>query len=158
PGAATDLTSGVSASGSVAFDATVWYRIQATSGHTRLAVQLSNLSADADLEIYRDTQTGAPACRSAQFGTANDSCQVDFTGSPMWFIAVYGYEAANYSVMATLTGATPPPPTPTPTPPPSGGGGGGGGGMIEPGSLLLLLLAFMLRVGRGAHSGRRLHD
>ncbi|HTE39921.1 MAG TPA: serine protease [Steroidobacteraceae bacterium] len=124
PPTVIDLASGVAVSSSVTENDDKYYRIQTSASNTGLTVTLTNLSADADLYVYRDTLSNAPACESERFNALSETCTLTSTAATTWYIDVYGYEAANFTVTATVTDPTPTPPTPPP--PPSNGGSGGG--------------------------------
>lgn len=122
------LQSGGSHSNSVAFDAWVDYEITVSSGATRLVVDLTNLSADADLYVRQGSQPQLDTydCRSWDAGTADEQCSFDAPGAGTWYIGVYGFAAADYTVKATVTDGS------------DGGDGGGSGGGGAAGTGLLL--------------------
>jgi hypothetical protein len=109
-------------SGSVALDGQTWYSIQTQSGAANLTVTLTNLTADADVYVFRNAQDTSvvPSCFSEQLNTTNENCVVTSPGAATWYIAVSGYQAANYSVTATVASSAP---VPAPTPHEGGGGG-----------------------------------
>jgi len=141
PVTVTDLTSGVSVSGSVALDAIVWYRITSSSSHTSLSVVLNGMNADADLYLFRDSMSATATCISNATITTPETCTVGSPGNTTWYVAVEGYQAANYTVTATLSSAST---TPSITP-----GRDGGGGNIN--ALLLLALGMMLAIRMSSH-------
>ena len=99
------LTSGVPVTGqSVAKSAWKYYSIVVPSGATNLT--LATTSATGDVDIY--TQSGAKptsssyACRP--YGsTGNESCSATNPAAGTWWLGVYGYAAATYTVTGTYT-------------------------------------------------------
>lgn len=136
PVAAT-LNSGVATNGSVAFDALVWYRIDTTAGMSSLNVTLTGLSADADLFLFRNGVTDTPDCDSVNANRDNETCTVNSPGAATWYIGVFGYEAANYTVTASVNSGVP-----------VGSTGGGGGGSMDTTLLALLGLLSVLQANR----------
>jgi hypothetical protein len=126
PNPVTTLVTSTPLSGSVALDEQAWYTIQTQSDATNLTVTLTNLNADADVFVFRNVQDNsvAPSCFSDQLNTSNESCSVASPGAATWYIAVYGFAAANYTVTATVTNPAPPLSGGVLTPGRSGGGGG----------------------------------
>jgi hypothetical protein len=118
----TTLAASTPMSGSVALDGQTWYSIQTQSGATNLTVTLTNLTADADVYVFRNVQDTSvvPSCFSEQLNTTNENCVVTSPGAATWYIAVSGYQAANFTVTATIASSAP---VPVPTPHEGGGGG-----------------------------------
>jgi M6 family metalloprotease-like protein len=105
----SELSSGVTVTGSVAYDGWNYYHIAAASIDTGVDVRLYNLTADADLYVSRN---GTPDiayydCASYNGRTAEETCSVTNTGATDWYIGVYGYHSAGYSLVATLAGGDP---------------------------------------------------
>jgi hypothetical protein len=102
------LTSGVPLAGqSVAASAWKYYSIAVPSGATSLVVATS--SATGDVDLY--TQSGAKptsssyACRPYS-SSGNETCTATNPAAGTWWVGVYGYAAATYTVTATVTTGT----------------------------------------------------
>lgn len=102
------LTSGVPLTGqSVAASAWKYYSITVPSGATSLVVATS--AATGDVDLY--TQSGAKptsssyACRPYS-SSGNESCTATNPAAGTWWVGVYGYAAATYTVTATVTTGT----------------------------------------------------
>jgi len=143
--AVIDLSSGVAANGSVARNAVVWYRIVSTTAAGSLSVTLGGLSADADVFVHRNSMNVSPSCGSQLNGTATDSCGVNSPGNATWYIGVDGFQAASFTITATLSTASTSPPTISPTPGRSDGGGGVDLVLLVTLSILLMLRAWSAR-------------
>jgi hypothetical protein len=117
----TTLFSGTPMFGSVALDAQAWYTIQTQSGATSLTVTLTSLTADADVYVFRNVQDTSvvPSCFSEQLNTTNENCVVASPGAATWYIAVFGYQSASFTVTATAANSAS-----VPAPAPHQGGGG----------------------------------
>ncbi|MCI5191274.1 MAG: hypothetical protein D3905_16115, partial [Candidatus Electrothrix sp. AS4_5] len=90
----TDLTSGQQVSGSVSQDNWKQYKITASSSDTELQVDLTNLSADVDLYVRKDSSPTETVydCRPYKGGTSSESCTLTNSGATEWYISVYGYQ------------------------------------------------------------------
>lgn len=101
----TQLTSGVAVTGqSVAKSAWKYYSIVVPSGATNLT--LATTSATGDVDIY--TQSGAKPTSSTYVcrpygSTGNESCSATNPAAGTWWLGVYGYAAATYTVTGTYT-------------------------------------------------------
>ena len=99
------LTSGVAVTGqSVAKSAWKYYSIVVPSGATNLT--LATTSATADVDIY--TQTGAKPTSSSYVcrpysSSGNETCSATNPAAGTWWLGVYGYAAATYTVTGTYT-------------------------------------------------------
>ena len=99
------LTSGVAVTGqSVAASAWKYYSIAVPSGATNLT--LATTSATGDVDIY--TQSGAKPTSSSYVcrpygSTGNESCSATNPAAGTWWLGVYGYAAASYTVTGTYT-------------------------------------------------------
>ena len=104
-GGDTPLTSGVAVTGqSVAKSAWKYYSIAVPSGATNLT--LATTSATGDVDIY--TQSGAKPTSSSYVcrpygSTGNESCSATNPAAGTWWLGVYGYAAASYTVTGTYT-------------------------------------------------------
>jgi len=139
PDDGTPLTSGVPVTGSIGAGEFIVYRIQTEASDTRLLARLTGLSADADLAVFRGSIESEPVCVSDEPDTAEDSCRIDKPGAATWYVAVVGYDPADYTLTVTRT---------------AGGGSSGrddegGGGAFHPAWISLLLMAFAVRRRRG---------
>jgi hypothetical protein len=99
------LTSGVAVTGqSVAASAWKYYSIVVPSGATNLT--LATTSATGDVDIY--TQSGAKPTSSSYVcrpygSTGNETCSATSPAAGTWWLGVYGYAAATYTVTGTYT-------------------------------------------------------
>uniref|UniRef100_UPI003B432CB1 PPC domain-containing protein n=1 Tax=Candidatus Electronema sp. JC TaxID=3401570 RepID=UPI003B432CB1 len=102
------LTSGQAVNGSVGLSSWKNYKITASSSHTQLKVELTNLSADVDLYVRKDYSptVSAYTCRPYNGGTASESCTLTISGGATWYIGVQGYQAGSFTMKATLSGGT----------------------------------------------------
>ena len=105
----TALTSGQTLTGqSVAKSAWKYYYIDVPSGATSLV--FATTSATADIDIY--TQFNAKPTSSSYTcrpysSSGNETCTATNPSAGRWYLGVYGYAAATYSVTATVvTGPT----------------------------------------------------
>jgi lysyl endopeptidase len=131
----TELTSGSPISGSVLEGDDAWYRVQTAANTISVTVTLTGLNGDADLYVFKNTQSGTPTCVSEQLNNDNETCNVTFSGAGTVYIAVYGYRAATYTVTARVnSGMT--------------DSGGGGGGSMDTTLLALLGLLSVLQANR----------
>ena len=92
-------------SDSVAQGETKYYTVSAVAGQSVNAV-LDGLNADADLYVRVGAQPtgGTYDCKSSNGGTTSDVCSVPVAENATVHIAVYGYKATNYTLVATLAG------------------------------------------------------
>ncbi len=99
------LTSGVAVTGqSVAASAWKYYSIAVPTGATNLTLATTNATGDVD--IY--TQSGAKPTSSSYVcrpygSTGNESCSATNPAAGTWWLGVYGYAAASYTVTGTYT-------------------------------------------------------
>ncbi|HPC84077.1 MAG TPA: pre-peptidase C-terminal domain-containing protein [Thermoanaerobaculaceae bacterium] len=106
----TQLTSGVPLTGqTVAYHQWKYYYITVPSGATSLKLMTTGASADAD--IY--TQIGSKptltsyVCRPYS-ASGNETCTATNPAAGTWWLGVYGYAAATFSVTGTVTMGTTP--------------------------------------------------
>jgi YD repeat-containing protein len=99
------LTSGQTTNASVGLGAWQYFQIVTTANDTNLSVILDNLSADADLYVRAGWKPDASTydCRVSMRGTLSETCNLESTGVTIWYVAVFGYEASDYSLTATLS-------------------------------------------------------
>ena len=101
----TQLTSGVPVTGqSVALNAWKYYYITVPAGATD--VTFTTTSASADVDIY--TQFNAKPTTSAYVcapytGSGNETCSAANPSAGTWWVGVYGYAAASFTVTGTVT-------------------------------------------------------
>ena len=102
------LTSGVPLTGqSVAASAWKYYSIAVPSGATSLVVATS--AATGDVDLY--TRSGAKptsstyTCRPYS-SSGNETCTATNPAAGTWWVGVYGYAAASFTVTATVTTGT----------------------------------------------------
>ena len=102
------LTSGVPQTGqSVAASAWKYYSIAVPSGATSLVV--ATTAATGDVDLY--TQSGSKptsssyACRPYS-SSGNETCTHSSPAAGTWWVGVYGYAAATFTVTATVTTGT----------------------------------------------------
>jgi len=101
----TQLTSGVPVTGeSVAQGAWKYYSITVPAGATNLTLATS--SATGDVDIY--TQAGAKPTSSSYVcrpytASGNETCTATNPAAGTWWLGVYGYAAASYTVTGTVT-------------------------------------------------------
>jgi len=98
------LSSGVSKSGSVSKKAWKYYKISASSAHSQVKVEMTNLSNDVDLYVRKGSKpsTNSYDCRPYSGGTTSETCTEDNSGSNLWYIGVQGFKAGSYSIKAIL--------------------------------------------------------
>jgi len=108
-GGDVELTSGVPLTGqSVAKSGWKYYSITVPSGATSLV--LATTGATADVDVY--TQSGSKptsssyACRPYS-SSGNETCTHSSPAAGTWWIGVYGYAAASFTVTGTVTTGTP---------------------------------------------------
>ena len=99
------LTSGTAITSSITQGITKYYKITAVQGQTISSV-LDQLTADADLYVRIGAKPTGELfdCKSSNGGTNNDGCSVTLTQNADVYVAIYGYEAANYRIKATVAG------------------------------------------------------
>jgi hypothetical protein len=92
-------------SDNVAKGETKFYTVNALAGQSVNSI-LEGLSDDADLYMRIGAQpTGSTYdCKSTNGGVNNDSCSVTLTQNATVHIAVYGYRATPYTLLAQLSG------------------------------------------------------
>lgn len=105
---ATNLDSGQSVSDYVSKGSWKNYKIQASSSHDEVKVELTNLSDDLDLYVRRGSQPTKTKydCRPYYSRDSSETCTLDNSGSNTWYIAVHGYNAGTFKVEATLSGGS----------------------------------------------------
>jgi hypothetical protein len=104
---ADPLTSGQAVSSSVGLDGWKNYKITSASSDTQLQVDLTNLSADVDLYVRKDSSPTLTSydCRPYRGGTNSESCTLTNSDSATWYISVHGYQAGSFNLAATLSGS-----------------------------------------------------
>ncbi|KPA15588.1 peptidase S8, partial [Candidatus Magnetomorum sp. HK-1] len=100
------LTSGVSKSGSVSKDDWKYYKINASSSHSQIKVEMTNLSNDVDLYVRKGSKPSKTSydCRPYKGMTKSETCTQINSGSNTWYIGVQGYQSGSYSIQALLSG------------------------------------------------------
>lgn len=104
----TQLTSGVSVTGqSVTQGAWKYYYITVPAGAATLEFVTTNATADVDIYSQFNTKptSAAYTCRPYS-GTGNETCTHSSPTAGTWWLGVYGYAAASYTVTATVTTGT----------------------------------------------------
>ncbi len=106
------------------------YTLDVTNDHSKLEVDLSGLTADADLYLRREQrpsghigENGVYDCSSTYGGNSAEQCVIDNPASGTWHVSVFGYETSPYTLKAVLTEKS--------------GGGNGGGTPVDPTDPLL---------------------
>ena len=106
----TQLTSGVTLTGqTVALRAWKYYYVDVASGTTSLT--FATTAATADVDIY--TQSGGVKPTSSSYvcrpytSSGNETCTATSPAVGRWYLGVYGYAAATFSVTATVVTGTP---------------------------------------------------
>ena len=102
----TQISSGISVTGSVAAGEIDYYYISVSSGATELAVTINNVTGDPDLYTRHDAQptTSNYDCRP-YYGTGrSETCTHSNPTAGVWYIMVRGYSAGTYTLAATVTG------------------------------------------------------
>jgi len=102
------LTSGNVVSDSVAQGAWKHYQITASSSHSQLKVEMTNLLADVDLYVRKGSQPSSSNydCRPYSGGTSSETCTQNNSGNNVWYVSVHGYQAGSFTLKATLSGST----------------------------------------------------
>lgn len=105
--AQTTLTSGVPVSGSGTAGQMIYYQISTSATDSKLVVSMTNLSADLDLYVRGGALPTLTVfdCRPYLGGTSSETCTFDNPGAKTWYILVNAYQAGNYTIKATITGA-----------------------------------------------------
>jgi hypothetical protein len=100
------LTSGISKSSSVDLNATNTYHIAVSAGKD-VDVSLDGLSGDIDLYVrigsQPDIDAGVYDCSSNNSDTEDEWCSVSVDKDTTVYVTVYGYEAGDYTLTATIT-------------------------------------------------------
>lgn len=106
---AQELANGRSVNASVGEKAWRYYRIRAGADVTRARFELAGMGADGDLYIRADRPPSGPAesganaiCRSTAGSTTAERCVVANSGATDWYVGVYGYQATDFTLLATL--------------------------------------------------------
>ncbi|MBK9964544.1 MAG: choice-of-anchor J domain-containing protein [Holophagales bacterium] len=106
----TALTSGVTLTGqTVALKAWKYYYVDVAAGTTSLT--LATTAATGDVDIY--TQSGGVKPTSTSYvcrpygSTGNETCTAASPAAGRWYLGVYGYAAATFSVTATVVTSAP---------------------------------------------------
>ncbi|MBP7867971.1 MAG: pre-peptidase C-terminal domain-containing protein [Acidobacteria bacterium] len=100
----TQLTSGTTLnSQSVALSAWKYYYITVPSGATSLEFKTTNASADIDIYTRAGSKPDLSnyTCRPYS-GSGNETCTATNPAAGTWYLGVYGYKAATFSVTATV--------------------------------------------------------
>ena len=99
----TTLVSGVSKAGAVAKEKMKYYKITVQAGKTITSL-LNGLTADSDIyvKIGEKPTLDNYDCYSENSDTNSDSCSFVVAEDTDVYIAVYGYQTANYNITATL--------------------------------------------------------
>jgi len=102
-----DLLSDVPVSSSVALNQYDYYKINVLKGQ-KIDVDLYGLSADADLYVRTGLKptTTSYTCRSIHGGTVAEKCSLILSATADVYIGVYGYEASNYTINASIDNDT----------------------------------------------------
>ena len=92
-------------SGSVSQGHWKYYTISASSSHTQIKVDLTDLSADVDLYVRKGFQPTLSFydCRPFKGGTASETCTLTNSGSNTWYIGVHGFRSGSFTVNALLS-------------------------------------------------------
>lgn len=99
------LTSGVTLNGqSVAYQQWRYYYITVPAGATSLEFKTTNASADVDIYTRMGSKPtlSSYTCRPYT-GSGNETCTHANPAAGTWWLGVYGYEAASFSVTGTVT-------------------------------------------------------
>jgi vibriolysin len=104
----TALTSGVTLTGqSVAKSAWKYYYIDVPSGATSLTFATTSATADADIYTQFNAKPTSSSYICRPYGSSgNETCTATNPSAGRWWLGVYGYAAATYSVTATVQTAT----------------------------------------------------
>jgi len=104
-GGVTTLTSGTAISSSITQGTTKYYKIAALQGQN-IASLMDQLTADADLYVRIGAKPTGELfdCKSTNGETNNDGCAITLEQNADVYVAVYGYQAANYRIKATVVG------------------------------------------------------
>ena len=104
-GNVTTLVSGVAKAGSVAKNKMKYYKISVPQGKT-LNSLLNGLNADLDLfiKIGEKPTTTIYDCSSEKEDRHNESCNLTINQNSDVYVGVYGFEASNYNITATIKG------------------------------------------------------
>lgn len=102
----TTLTSGAPQNGAIQQYEIRYYQIAASAAVTSVNVTLTGLSGDADLYLRANQlpQGSNYQCSSEAGGTNNENCTVNNVVATVWFIEIYGYQSAGYTITAQLNG------------------------------------------------------
>ena len=100
----TALASGVTLTGqSVAKSAWKYYYIDVPSGATSLTFATTSATADADIYTQFNAKPTSSSYICRPYGsTGNETCTATNPSAGRWWLGVYGYAAASYSVTATV--------------------------------------------------------
>jgi hypothetical protein len=109
-GTDTPLTSGVPLTGqSVASQQWKYYCFSLSSAAPSLTVSVTNVGGDPDLYVRQTTKptdTLGAACYSVNDANTTDSCSVANPSAGTWWVGVFGWSAATFTVSATVGGST----------------------------------------------------
>lgn len=99
------LSSGTAVVDTVSNGETKFYKIPAVQGQ-QVASLLDGLSADADLYVRLGAKPTGQLfdCKSTNGGVNSDGCSITVEERGDVYLAVYGYQAADYTLKATVTG------------------------------------------------------
>ena len=106
----TTLTSGDLKNGSASYRSWTYYRID-SNGASNLAVAMTELSADVDLYVRKNSLPTDPEqeylCRPYEGGTTSETCNnISMGSTDVMYIGVYGYENGSFKVKATTSGGS----------------------------------------------------
>ena len=87
-----------------------FYSVDVPQDSTRLDVKLQDLTNDADLYVRETTRPsgtvdegGQYDCGSYNGGTTTEVCELNNAGGKRYIVGVYGYQASDYSLLATAS-------------------------------------------------------
>ena len=104
------LQSGVSQQAVVASDEWVYYQITTSAADTQLQIELTNLSADLDLYVQKDSipTLSSYVYRPYEDSTTQEIVSIPDPGAATWYIGINGYEAGSGTITATIENNTAP--------------------------------------------------
>jgi len=96
------FSDGVSKSGSLSQGERRYYKLTVNSNYNKFKVDLTNLSNDLDLYIYKSISDNTLVGQSDNGGTTSESVSANNSGTNDYYIRVDGYRAGNFTVKVTL--------------------------------------------------------
>lgn len=106
-----EIESGEGVDAGVELDGWKFYTVESSVTDSELQVDLTELSADADLYVRAGARPsghqgdgGVYDCGSYAGGRSNERCLLDNAGATTWYIGIHGYRAADFRLEATLRG------------------------------------------------------